>query len=176
MPEAALAQVQAEWLAFVNTAEGQYRTNQGPKTDNPGGSTHCTGPQKLRDMWQKPVRIETGLKKKLHKDSSVSEDANPVVDWMGAATENSSAAKLQQYQSHLKSIVDATIPQAETVQPSFITGAIQPGGCITHFDKYDNVAMLVQGSKVFYITEHKNIVERPGGDNEQPDVSSPVHD
>ena len=48
---------------------------------------------------------------------------------------------------------------------------IQPGGCITHFDEYDNVAMLVQGSKVFYITEHKNIVERPGGDNEQPDVS-----
>ena len=31
--------------------------------------------------------------------------------------------------------------------------------------------MLVQGSKVFYITEHKNIAERPGGDNEQPDVS-----
>lgn len=149
-----LGRLRREWARFVSESNNRYRTNQGPKTDrSDGGSTHSVKAVRLRDMWDKPVRIET-----LGKGN---DDPNPVIDWMKSSPPTSVATLFETYQLQLKSIVDRCFGDVETVEPAFVTGAIRPGGCTTHFDEYDNMALVVLGRKTFFITAHENITKRP---------------
>ena len=133
---------------------------------------HCVGSVLLRNMWTKPIRIETsiGTDRDLNTNKA-DDDANPVVDWMESSTGDAVALRFKQYQAHLKEVADFVFPGVRSSEPSFVTGAIRPGGCYTHYDDYDNLAMVIQGRKVFFITEHENIEPREGDDNERRDIT-----
>ena len=152
-----------EWSSFIAASNDTYQSNTGPATDNAAGFTHSRGRVRIRDVWHEAVRIETGLQGV--------DDPNPVVDFLKSAPMGSTAARFRVYQSSLREAADKAFAGAsETVEPSFVTCTIRPGGCSTHFDEYENVAMLIQGRKTFYVASPDSI-SKHGSSNERADTA-----
>ena len=68
------------------------------------------------------------------------------------ATRGSVRQRLQEVQSQLDALVSERCRQlgVESETKAFIAGRIAPGGGPTHYDSYDNLALILSGCKIFY--------------------------
>ena len=126
-------------------------------------STHDTfehGPQTLTSIWDDPqgIRMETPKGKA----------PNPVRDWLEGAPLGSVTASLAQVQAQLDAFVSRTCPPAcELVYPAFVAGRITHLCGPTHYDSYDNFALVLVGHKTFYVAPYDMFKDKPlAGPNE----------
>lgn len=121
----------------------------------------------LGEAWDTARRIESGLKgrrRTVYVDSAR--------EWlMAPALRGSARLRMQQVQLQLNRVADEWCKQIRSDQETkaFIAGRIEPGGGPTHFDSYDNLALVLAGSKVFYHAPHRDFlrVERAGKEHER---------
>ena len=108
-------------------------------------TTYCHGPCTLHHIWNSDVgiRLETGVR---------NDERNPVREWLASSVSSSDLLGLWRIQQQLDSIASRLQP-VEVRHPAFVTGAIQAGGGPTHYDDYENFALMVCGSKTFYLAE-----------------------
>ena len=158
------------WVRFVAQDTERYQVNEGAKTDRAdGASAHSLGLAELKRIWSEPRRMEVGLEKRNLGQ------ANPVVAWFQQQSDSEPAvAGVSRLHGQLRELLTAASGRsAEILEPAFVAGAVQPGGGPLHFDDYDNLAMIVVGSKTFYIAPPATFcdAERVGEDNERRRVS-----
>lgn len=158
------------WFHFVTSDTEWYQVNQGAKTDNAdGSSSHSPGLLPLAQIWRESRRLEVGLKEATHGQT------NPVVKWLRRCqhTELEADGVAKLLCSLRRLLIITSQPQAKIFEPAFIAGAVQPGGGLTHFDDYDNLAVVLVGRKTFYIAPPSMFADAPrrGEDNERLSVS-----
>ena len=165
-------QLYDEWREYVCSDKREYPT-QG------------RGPRTLYDIWTSDlgIRHEGGLKDttvgRKRKRSSVELALNPVRDWLEHASRDrdSIGRILWRRQLWIDGLAERIKrlelkkhqdnEDAKSVRhPSFIAGRIKPGGGPTHYDEYQNLALLVMGQKTFYTAEHDKFVDQPIRGNE----------
>jgi hypothetical protein len=136
------------WAHFVEQDRGSYQVNEGSKTDrSDGGSVHSPGLLSLRLIWSEARRMEVGL------SDLEGGQVNPVTRWLGNRPGDApSVRRVERLLAQLRSILlEVRGQQAEMKEPAFVAGMIGPGGGPTHFDDYDNIAVVLVGCKTFYI-------------------------
>ena len=126
-------EVTRSWVSYV----------QGSVVDR--FTTYRHGPQTLHCVWNSDagIRLEAGVQQC---------EVNPVRAWLDVAPPGSGTHELRCVQRQLDSIA-ARLRPAEVRYPAFVTGKLQAGGGPTHYDEYENFAMMVCGSKTFYLAE-----------------------
>ena len=123
-----------DWSTYVKGhATERYQTA--------GRSAAC---RPLGEVWRSASRIESGLK---------GETDNPIRDWLASPSRRDSVRRrMQGVQLQLDALTSARCKQlavgSET--KAFIAGRVKPGGGPSHYDSYDNLALVLSGSKVFY--------------------------
>ena len=158
------------WVQFVTQDTEKYQVNEGAKTDRAdGASVHSPGLAELKQIWYEPRRMEVGLEKREHGQ------VNPVVTWARQQANSIPAVSVvARLRRHLRGLLTGISgPKAEILEPAFVAGAVQPGGGPLHFDDYDNLALIVVGSKTFYIAPPATFYDAPriGEENERRGVS-----
>lgn len=139
--------LRAEWEAFVAASTTKHQTK-----DHGANIT-------LRQAWQSPIRIETGLRKDGSDEKS---EHNPVRMFLETAKQGSMANQMWGRQVRLETLARGLARACDNVvYPSFIAGNINPGGGPTHQDDYDNFAMVLVGCKTFYTASHDHFVSFP---------------
>lgn len=120
-----------EWEMFMAQDKSLYQMGEG------------RGVQTLSTMWNSPMRLEHDL-----RDTST---PNPVMTWLSLASQESVAARVWHLQQQLEGIAASQRPVLR--RPAFATGLVQSDGrgIITHFDDYNNTALVLMGIKTFLI-------------------------
>ena len=119
-----------EWELFVAQNTTLYQMGDG------------RGRQTLATMWDSPMRLEHDL-----QDTTT---PNPVMTWLSTAPPGSVAARFWQLQQQLEELAASHRPILR--RPAFATGLVPTdGGGITHFDEYNNTALVLAGVKTFLI-------------------------
>lgn len=153
----------SSWCGFVARSDDTlYSTNQGPWTDRTdGGSSHSRGKLTLSEVWTQPVRLESSLK---------SVEPNPVNKWL---CDDEGVCDARNWCDALGALLCSGAPVGSCRTPSFVTGAINPGGGPTHFDGYDSIAAVLVGTKTFYVAPHDTFANSRmmGEENERLGVS-----
>ena len=128
----------------------------------------------LGEAWNTSRRIESGLKgRKRRKHTTFVDCAR---EWlMAPAPHESARLRMQQVQLQLDRVADEWCQRLHTDQENkaFIAGRIKSGGGPTHFDSYDNLALILTGSKVFYHAPHRAFlrVEGAGKEHERLNIN-----
>eukprot|EP00966_Prymnesium_polylepis_P318011 7346037-Prymnesium_polylepis.1 len=127
------------------------------------------GRQTLTTMWDSRMRLEHDL-----QDMATS---NPVMKWLSTAPRGSVAARFWQLQQQLEELAASHRPILR--RPAFATGLVPTdGGGITHFDEYNNTALMLAGMKTFFIAPPDSMSwedgPRNGSHNERLDVDPMV--
>lgn len=161
------------WLRFVAQDTGRYQVNQGAKTDRAdGASVHSPGLLPLTQVWREARRLEVGLKDATRGQTG---QINPVVKWLQQCPRSEPEARgVARLLRHLRRLVMISgQPNSKIREPAFVAGSVQPGGGSTHFDDYDNLAVVLVGHKTFYIAPPPVFQDAPpkGEDNERLGVS-----
>eukprot|EP00966_Prymnesium_polylepis_P297534 6874268-Prymnesium_polylepis.1 len=101
------------------------------------------GRQTLAAMWDSPMRLEHDLQDAI--------TPNPVMAWLSTASRGTVAARFWQLQQQLEELAAAHRPILR--RPAFATGLVRSVGraIITHFDEYNNTALVLMGIKTFLI-------------------------
>ena len=118
----------------------------------------------LGEAWNTSRRIESGLKGR--KRTVFADCAR---EWlMAPAPPGSARLRMQQVQLQLNQVADEWCKRLHTGQEtkSFIAGRIESGGGPTHFDSYDNLALILTGSKVFYHAPYRAFLRVEGSGQE----------
>lgn len=121
---------------------------------------HTTPVLPLGEAWNTSRRIESGLKGR--KRTVFADCAR---EWlMAPAPLGSARLRMQQVQLQLNRVADEWCERLHTDQEtkSFIAGRIESGGGPTHFDSYDNLALILTGSKVFYHAPYRAFLRVKG--------------
>jgi hypothetical protein len=95
-------------------------------------------------VWKTAQRIESGL---------AGETDNPVLEWLASPSRRGTArSRMRQVQAQLETLASRRCAElsAQKETKAFVAGRIKPGGGPTHYDAYDNFALVLTGSKVFY--------------------------
>ena len=133
--------LEAEWCNFVGV-------NSRVKLQRPDA-----GLMQLGTIWKSAERAETGLPDAL--------ECNLVQNWLSGAPSGSMAAKVWRVQTQVNTLAllyARTLPNTPTpTYPAFIAGLIPEGGGPTHYDDYDNLAMVYCGSKTFYMAQYAQL-------------------
>jgi hypothetical protein len=158
------------WRRFVAQDSEQYQVNQGAKTDNlSGASSHSPGLLPLAQVWCEARRLEVGLKDTRRGQT------NPVIKWLRHCPRSEPEARgVSKLLDHLRRLVMINSQVSSRIrEPAFVTGTVQPGGGSTHFDDYDNLAVVLVGHKTFYIAPPPTFWDAPleGKYNERLGVS-----
>ena len=98
----------------------------------------------LGEVWHTAQRIESGLK---------GEVANPVNDWLRSPTKYGSVRwRMRKVHAQLGRLASERCRQLHVGQETkaFIAGSIKAGGGPSHYDSYDNLALVLSGRKIFY--------------------------
>ena len=163
------AEIESSWVRAVLHDTGSYQVNEGVKTDRAdGGSAHCPGLMQMRRIWSEARRMEVGLEDKEQGH------ANPVLAWVQRRGQvEPSLAPVEQLLVQLKHILCGARKRSTIREPAFVAGTIQPGGGPTHFDNYENLAVVLVGQKTFYLAEPATFRDAPrlGKTNERLGVS-----
>ena len=109
----------------------------------------------MGEVWRSASRIESGLK---------GETDNPIRDWLASPAKRGSVRRrMQKVQLQLDALTSARCEQlgVESETKAFITGRIKPGGGPSHYDSYDNLALVLSGSKVFYHAPPRALAQVP---------------
>jgi hypothetical protein len=99
------------------------------------------GKQSLATMWSSAMRLEHDL-----EDTTT---PNPVMTWLRTSPPNSVGSRAWQLQQHIETVADSR--GLILRRPAFATGLIAVGGGPTHFDDYNNTALVLAGNKSFFI-------------------------
>ena len=119
-----------EWELFVAHNPTLYQMGDG------------RGRQTLATMWDSPMRLEHDL-----QDTTTQKT---VIAWLSTAPLGSVAARFWQLQQQLEELAASHRPILR--RPAFTTGLVPTdGGGITHFDEYNNTALVLAGVKTFLI-------------------------
>ena len=157
------------WVEFLAQDEGVYQVNEGAKTDrHDGASVHCPGLLTLRQIWLEPRRMEVGLKIKERGDG------NPVIKWLQQRRRAEPTLALAgRLLAQLRSVLSGARGRSKLLEPAFVAGSVRPGGGPTHFDDYDNLALVLVGRKTFYVAPPSTFRDSPrlGKSNERKGVS-----
>jgi hypothetical protein len=142
-----------EWELFVAQDSSVYQMADG------------RGKLSLSTMWSTPMRLEHDL-----QDTTT---PNPVVTWLSSAPRGGVAARVWQLQQQLE---EAAVSHGPILRrPAFATGLIPVGGGPTHFDDYNNTALVIAGRKSFFIAPPSAMGwqdgQRNGKHNERLDVN-----
>ena len=139
-----------EWMDFVRKdRDTYYSVNDRTKTE---GAKYT-----LRDVYTDTVYVQYGLK----DDTSLTR--NPLIRFYRSI-------RSQMY-THIEKILsliraDFTIKSV----PCFINGAYSPI-TKTHFDDYNNIIILLNGSKTFYLAPQGSIINTPNKNENETDSS-----
>lgn len=148
-----------DWCSHVQQHwRGRYQTQ------TPG---YGNGVLPLGEVWNTPQRIESGLN---------GETANPLRDWLDTSSDSSSALhQMAQVQDQLDAIAAEWCQELHSTieTKAFIAGCIEPSGGPTHYDVYDNLALVLTGSKIFYHAPHPAFegVDQHGRENERLSIN-----
>ena len=130
---------------------------------------HSPGLLPLAQVWREARRIEVGL-----KDAKRGQ-THPVVKWLRQTrrVEHEAEGVANLLYQLRRLVMISSQRQVKILKPAFITGAVQPGGGTTHFDGYDNLALVLVGHKTFYIAPSPTFRDAPqqGKANERLGVS-----
>jgi len=163
------AEIESSWARTVRHDTGSYQVNEGVRTDRvDGGSSHCPGLMRLHRIWTEARRMEVGLKDKERGH------ANPVLAWVQRQGQlEPSLEPVEQLLGQLKDMLCSARKRSTMREPAFVAGTIQPGGGPTHFDNYENLAVVLVGQKTFYLAEPSTFRDSPrlGKANERLGVS-----
>jgi hypothetical protein len=120
-----------EWDLFMAQDKSLYQMGEG------------RGMQTLSTMWNSPMRLEHDL-----RDTST---PNPVMTWLSSSPQGSVATRVWHLQQQLEGVAAAHRPILR--RPAFATGLVRSDGrdVITHFDDYNNTALVLIGIKTFLI-------------------------
>ena len=165
MPKGDQRKMNKAWDNFISDDTELYMTNEGPKTDDPDGSS-CRGPQQLRTVWKKPWRVETELTEERDKDGQSeptqpgqSHEGNAVTKFLTDPTHRDATTGVRRLHEQLAHHARRTASgKGTTIEPTFITGKIHKGikdgdPCTTHQDAYENHLIIIRGRKIFYVAE-----------------------
>lgn len=142
-----------EWELFVAQDSSTYQMAEG------------RGKQLLSTMWASSMRLEHDL-----TDTS---KPNPVMKWLASSPRGSVAARVWRLQQKLEEIAASNGPILR--RPAFATGLIPVGGGPAHFDDYNNIALVLAGSKRFFVAPPDSMAwedgQKNGKQNERLDVN-----
>ena len=165
MPTEDQRKMNQAWDNFISDDTELYMTNEGPKTDDPDGSS-CRGPQLLRTVWKKPWRVETELTEERDEDGQSestrpgqSHEGNAVTKFLTDPTHRDATIGAHRLHEQLAHHARRTANgKGTTIEPTFITGKIKKGikdgdPCTTHQDTYENHLIIIRGRKIFYVAK-----------------------
>ena len=112
--------------------------------------------------------MEVGLKNKERGAS------NPVTKWLQQRRRaEPSLALAGRLLAQLRSVLSKARGRSKMLEPAFVAGSVRPGGGPTHFDDYDNLALVLVGGKTFYVAPPSTFRDSPrlGKSNERKGVS-----
>jgi hypothetical protein len=145
-----------EWAVFMAEHKTLYQMGEG------------RGMHTLSTMWNSPMRLEHDLR----NSSTI---PNPVMTWLSLAQPGSVAARVWHLQEQLEGVAASQSPVLR--RPAFATGIVlsEGRGNITHFDDYNNTALVLTSSKTFLIAPPDAMSwedgPRNGNRNERLDVN-----
>lgn len=131
LPEEDARNLLHDWEQYIARDDVKYQM---------GGSQ---GRQLLKKMWESSMRLEHDL-----DDRRI---PNPVESWLCREPIVSDVrGRFARLQKNIETIADS---QGHTIlrRPAFAAGLIETGGGPTHFDDYNNAALVLAGKKTFYI-------------------------
>ena len=133
----------AEWTVFV-AAHSDVKLQRASK-----------GAMELGTIWKSAERAETGI------NNFEQAEYNPVRAWLSASRPGSVAHRCWLVQRQLNVLATAharTMPEcSRPVFPSFVAGLIPEGGGPSHYDDYDNLAMVLCGCKTFFVIPYNDL-------------------
>ena len=144
-----------EWELFIAQKPALYQMGDG------------RGRETLATMWDSPMRLEHDL-----QDTTTQ---NPVMSWLSTAPRGSVAERFWQLQQQLEELAASHRPILR--RPAFATGLVRSDGrgIVTHFDDYNNTALVLAGMKTFLIAPPNSMSRedgpRNGNRNERLDVN-----
>ena len=142
---------------------------------SPFGFPHRLGAQYNLKNRVSPLKGTDFIPMRLEHDLRDTSTPNPVMAWLSTAPQGSVAARVWHLQQQLEGVAASRRPVLR--RPEFATGLVRSDGrdIVTHFDDYNNTALVLIGIKTFLIAPPDALSweERPqnGNRNERLDVN-----